>query len=229
MRDVDASTRSGHENLTALASASGAAFRQGVAKRAKTVLARGDERPLLIERQRERPHVGVAARQGDDLRVHLTNLSKDGRRGGRRGLDAGATAAERLERPQRTRASEPAIRFSMRVITASSASAMCGACAPESRAPSRPHRRRAPRHATCRRTLRHDRLERIPERVGGLLRGAERETLRLEVRVLDREIENAAVQVAIFANRLTNSLSRPISSDYQGLEASAPAPRYPVF
>jgi hypothetical protein len=40
----------------------------------------------------------------------------------------------------------------------------------------------------------HDRVERLREGVGGLPRLAERETLRFEVRVLDSEFENAAVQ-----------------------------------
>ena len=52
------------------------------------------------------------------------------------------------------------------------------------------------------------RLERGAERFGGFLRRAERQPLRLEVGVLDRERQNLVVEPPVFAKRVGERIER---------------------
>ena len=101
---------------------------ESVLKRMQAILARGGERTLLAQRQRERANVRVAAGQLDDLSVDAHEPIERGIGGVE--LADGMRVAPRLPRVAsalRTAASSVAICFSMPVIAASSASAMCGA------------------------------------------------------------------------------------------------------
>ena len=55
---------------------------------------------------------------------------------------------------------------------------------------------------------RADGLERVAERVGGFLRRTKRQALRLEIRVLDREIQDAAVERLILGEAVAELLQQ---------------------
>ena len=98
-------------------------LREGFLEGAQPILALGGDCPLAAERQREGAHVAVAARQRDDLLVR-----------GQEAIQCGALPPCRSGpafsswRACRAASAKEAICASMRVIAASSDSAMCGAC-----------------------------------------------------------------------------------------------------
>src|SRR4029079_11256495 len=117
----------------------------------------------------------------------------------RHGRDAGWTRGASVSRALRAADSASAIRFSSRVIDASSGSAICGASsawisrtAATALATSALTRHGSPAAPTARlpppRTpRRYDRLERIAKRIGRRLGWTKRQALGFQVGVLDRE------------------------------------------
>ena len=185
-------------------------FCERLLKRAKGVVARGGQRALPTQRQRQRADVAVAARQGDELGVDGFE-SVQGGRGGSRDRDPAAPG------PSATRAHVG--RLSPRQPSAPPCATSrprrtrrCAAPgAPGSRARRRPARATSAstRHLSFDAAERDDRVEAVPEGVGRLPRRAEGKPLRLEIGVLDRQPEDGAVERSIFAEPSVELVQQP--------------------
>ena len=176
----------------------------------QAVLARGGERPLPAERQRQRANVRVAAGQLDDLSVDAHEPVERGGGGVSCGRDAGCARVVSSPSAPGPPLPRVAICFSMRVIAASSASAMCGACSTwiSRTAATAVAASAFTRHVSFAASSGATAASGIAERVGRLLSRTERQPLRLEVGVLDRQ-RGSAVQRGYSANRPLKSSRRP--------------------
>src|SRR5262245_37137685 len=180
-----------------------AALGERVLKRAKAVLARRGPHAFLSQRERQRADVRVSPRQRYQLRIEIQEPVERGRRSGqlctrrRRGY---ASKHRQLVagNPRRCRHAplDPRhhrivgfcdVRRLQRLDLANRRHCGCG------------ERLDAPRVGP---RGRHHSVERRLERIGRLTCRAEREALRLEVGVLDGQVEHAAIERAILGKAL---------------------------